>query len=87
MAIPMPISDGSETRRVVVKVPVDMSFLLDLVARYQCATKKDLHERIWRAGVQSYLGVDQDDVDVASPLPRGTQPPKDVHKLVEAILG
>jgi hypothetical protein len=89
MATPMPKTEGNrhyrDDKRVVVFVPIDMGYLLDLVSRYQCITKKKLHEDIWRAGILAYLGIDPDAIESPTPLPRGSAAQKDVKKLVAQL--
>ena len=92
MAIPMPARErdeyATELKRVVVKVPVEQGFLMDLVARYSGTTLKRLYEDIWRAGFAAHLGVAPDEFDECqvSPLPRGTAVPGDVKKLAQALI-
>lgn len=86
-ALPKGEKRFAEHKRAVVMVSIELGYLLDLVSRYQCMTKKALHAQIWRAGLLSYLGVDPDQINTCSPLPRGTAVPKDAKQLVEALLG
>jgi hypothetical protein len=60
--------------RVVVRVSPEMQFLLTQVAARTLQNKKDLHETIWRAGLQAHLGITPEEVDEAEvrSLPRGT---------------
>lgn len=89
MATPMPSKEKTylDGKRIVVSVPVEVGFLLDLIARYRSVTKKSVHEEIWRAGVRAHLGVDVDDIDAPSPLPRGAAVPGDIKKLTAELLG
>lgn len=58
--------------RVVVRVSPEMQFLLTQVAARMLQHKKELHETIWRAGLQAHLGITPEEVDEAEvrALPR-----------------
>lgn len=78
----------AERKRVVIFVPIEMGYLLDLISRYELCTKRSLHERVWEAGVKSLLGIDPASLETSqpSPLPRSTKVPKELHKLVSALV-
>lgn len=78
-----------ETRRQVILVPLNVAYLLTLIANYQFRTKASLAEDIWRAGLRDYLGVHDEELEelIARPLPRGSKPSTDRYKLVAALLG
>lgn len=90
MATPMPKGEKNypEQKRVVVFVSIETGYLMDLLSRYQCVTKRKLHEDLFWAGVEALLGVTQDEVEESqvSPLPRGTAVPGDVKKLTQALI-
>lgn len=92
MATPMPKSEKKATdgtRRAVVRIPLGMSYLLDLVSNYQVINKTKLYEEIWKAGLRAHLGLAEEECEDIQPvpLPRGTAAPKDIKKLVDALLG
>jgi hypothetical protein len=80
--------ENRDTHRVVVRVPLNVSYLLTLIANYQLRTKASLADEVWCAGLQQLLGLNEKDLEtlLARPLPRGTQPPEDVSLLVNALL-
>lgn len=88
MATPMPRKEKTyaDGKRVVVFASLEMGYLLDLISRYRCVTKRSLHEEIWFAGVRAYLGVDPEEVDTVSPLPRGSAAPSEIKKLAQALI-
>jgi hypothetical protein len=76
-------------KRIVVWAPTNVGYLLNLVSEYLFINRSELYERVWQAGLESYLGLNEDEASkmIPRPLPFGAVPPEDVQKLVNEILG
>lgn len=86
MADDTPRPGGPRGPRVVVRVSPEMQFLLTRLAAHLLCNKRDLHDEIWRAGLQAHLGVTPEQVEAAqvSTLPRSTaaDDPKKLAKMM-----
>lgn len=76
-------------RRVLVRVPVAVGTLLDLVCKYAGRQKRSMVSEIWEAGIQQVYGVSSKEVmasRIIIPDNLTVRRGIDLPKLVESLL-